>query len=368
VIRSRRSKDGGLRFYVYVPGVGGKRVYVGAFGSKRAAAEAEQEHAVTQRKIGSGELPAEVDLDRTLREACDGWLERLEQRSFRSLDGYRDRLKLYVWPKLGKVPLARLTKAQVMNWRDDLAVRLSPKTVNVTVMCLSSAFTYFIEQQWTVDNPCRGIRRLEEAEGVYTWIQTRAEITKLLEACPRGVREIATVAVGTGLRLDEILHLQWVDVDVPRRLIAVHRGRKGTTKSGKARRVPILDSLLPFFRELALQRDGDVLLFPGEKGKSRSKPGIQFPFKQAVARAGLPPSLRFHDLRHTMASHWVLDGGDIFRLSKILGHSSVALTEKVYAHLAPDAFEQDYHRVGFVVPGAAVVYPMTKRKPALVAV
>lgn len=90
---------------------------------------------------------------------------------------------------------------------------------------------------------------------------------------------------------------------------------------------------------------------------------LHFPFKQAAKRAGLPDALRFHDLRHTFASHWVLDGGDIFRLSKILGHANVTITQKVYAHLAPEAWEQDYHRVSFVVPTAGTVYAITKRRP-----
>ena len=50
-------------------------------------------------------------------------------------------------------------------------------------------------------------------------------------------------------------------------------------------------------------------------------------------------------------------------LSKILGHSNVMITQKVYAHLAPDAWEQDFHRVSFVVPESGVVYALTKRKP-----
>ena len=96
------------------------------------------------------------------------------------------------------------------------------------------------------------------------------------------------------MRLDELIHLQWADVDVERRLISVHRGRKGTTKSGKARRVPILNTLLPFLRELALKRDGATLVFPGEKGKPRSKPGVRVPFKSScearrvVVGAALP--------------------------------------------------------------------------------
>lgn len=151
------------------------------------------------------------------------------------------------------------------------------------------------------------------------------------------------------------------DIDLDRRLIAVHLGRHGTTKSSKARYIPIIDTLLVFLRELALKRGGNKLVFPGEDHKPRSRPGVRFPFKQAARRAGLPNALQFHDLRHTFASHWVLDGRDIFRLSKILGHANVTITLKVYAHLAPEAWEQDYHRVSFVVP-SRTVYALTKRK------
>ncbi len=55
--------------------------------------------------------------------------------------------------------------------------------------------------------------------------------------------------------------------------------------------------------------------------------------------------IRFHDLRHTFASHWMMNGGDLFRLQKILGHRSAQMTQR-YAHLAPEAFAGDYGRMG----------------------
>jgi hypothetical protein len=68
-----------------------------------------------------------------------------------------------------------------------------------------------------------------------------------------------------------------------------------------------------------LQRDGATLVFPARKVNRVRSP---------TARGGLSKKMRFHDMRHTFASHWVLGDGDIFRLSKILGHSSVIVTEK----------------------------------------
>lgn len=67
-------------------------------------------------------------------------------------------------------------------------------------------------------------------------------------------------------------------INFDRRLTAVHRGRHGTTKSGKARYIPILNTLVPFLKDLALKRGRAKLVFPGEDGKPRSKPGVRFPF------------------------------------------------------------------------------------------
>lgn len=356
--------DGTKRHQVYVK-ESGRKVYVGTYDSPKLAQQAEEDRRVTRRRIERGELPPEVDLKRTLKAAGDAWLKSLELQKSRSHSSYSDHFRLYITPVLGGVPVIQLSKGQVMRWRDGLTAKLAPKTVNVVLGCLSSSFRYFVDCGWAEANPCHGIKRLEVPDGVYTWIRTREEITKLLVACPRGVREIVAVALGTGMRLDEVLHLHWADVDVERRLIAVHRGRQGTVKSGKARWIPILNAMLPMFRELALQRGGAELVFPGEKNKPRSKPGVQYPFKQAAERAGLPKALRFHDLRHTFASHWVLDGGDIFRLSRILGHSSVVVTQKFYAHLAPTAWEQDYHRVTFHLPAEGTVYALTRRRQAV---
>jgi site-specific recombinase XerD len=69
-----------------------------------------------------------------------------------------------------------------------------------------------------------------------------------------------------------------------------------------------------------------------------------------VERGGkLKRYLHFHDLRHTFASHWVMKGGDLFKLQKILGHKTVQMTMR-YAHLQPAAFREDY--ASFAVRGA----------------
>ncbi len=65
--------------------------------------------------------------------------------------------------------------------------------------------------------------------------------------------------------------------------------------------------------------------------------------------------ITFHGLRHTFASHWMMNGGDIFRLQKILGHKDTQMTQR-YSDLAPEAYAQDHARLdGLSLPPAAPV-------------
>lgn len=359
MIRKVQRADG-VRYQAYST-LDGQKVYVGTARTEAEAREMLEDHRVDRRR---GDIAPKQSARKTLSQAAQVWLESLKAGKSRSHGSYTVKMNLYLLPSLGALPIHRITKATVINWRDDLSRRFAPTTVNSAMTALSSAFSYFEDQGWCKANPCHDVSAVEVTERPYEWIKTKEDITRFLSACTPSIRGICTLALGTGARLDEVLHLQHADIDLEQRLITIHRGRQGTTKSGTARTVPILDVMLPFVRELALNRAGSRLVFPGEadaktgERRARSKPGVHVPFKKALARAGLSSKIRFHDLRHTFASHWVLDGGDIFRLSKILGHADVSVTQKVYAKLIPEAWKQDYHRVGFVVPTEAKVIPL----------
>jgi integrase len=348
MIHKRVGKEG-VTYQVYGQR-GGRKVYVGSYDSKSVAIAEERRWLVRQEQIAAGELPPEIDDKRTLGEAIDAWLKSLEASKSRAHRAYSEFAKYQIKPRLSSAPVAKLTKPQVMRWRDDLATQYAPTTVNSALACLSSAMSDFVDRGWITMNPCLGVRQIEVRERAYNWIKTRGELERLLGVCPDELRDMIAVAIGTGLRLDEMLHLAWDDVDLETRLITVQRGRQGTVKGGRIRHVPILDSVLPVFRQRALQRAGAMFVFPGQGGGVRSKTPVQTAYKAALKRAGLDTRLRWHDLRHTCASWWVLGGGDIFRLSRMLGHASVQITQRTYAHLAPEAWQQDYHRLAFRCP------------------
>lgn len=174
----------------------------------------------------------------------------------------------------------------------------------------------------------------------YSYLKTDADIRKFLNEAKKeqpGVYELFATAVYTGMRAGELFGLRWSNVDLKKRLITVQRSFDKPTKTGKVRHVPILDVLYPVLRNWRLKNKNE-LVFPNEVGNMHtpSPRVIKFTFKEILKKTKIKP-MRFHDLRHTFASHWVMKNGDLFKLQKILGHADQKMVQR-YAHLAPEAF------------------------------
>lgn len=339
----------GTRFQVYGKS-DGKTVYVGTRDSLRDAKDLDEEHRSDQRKIKRGELAPNTSTKRTLKEGLDLWLAAIKDS--RSHRPYSEFVKYQIEPELGALKISSITSAHIARWTATIGKRYAPQTVNSARGCLSSAFEWFIQpNEWLKINPCRGVAQTEVPDRQYNWIKTRGELERLLLGCSDDLRDMIAVSVGTAVRIGELLALTWDDVSFDTRLITIQRGSPtGLPKGGRIRQVPILDSALPVLRARALKRGGSVLVFPGKGGKHRAQTPVTCAFKSALKRAQMDTSLRWHDLRHTSASWWVMSGGDIFRLSKLMGHRDVKVTTKTYAHLAPEAWSQDYARLAFSAP------------------
>jgi integrase len=161
-----------------------------------------------------------------------------------------------------------------------------------------------------------------------------------------------------GLRTGEILGLDWRDVDMEGRKIRVHqqvqRNHLTCPKSGTARLVPISTSLAPVLTQWKLATGGQGLLFkpaiPSKGGRPDLGTDAAFvkpiTVHKALAKAlkdcGLPSMTLYNATRHTFASQWIMAGGHLEVLAKIMGHTSTSITRH-YAHLLPDFFGPNAH-------------------------
>lgn len=338
---------------------------------KRAQTELSR-HQVEVEEVRRGARNA-APPEKTFGDLCDYWIANRAPRK-RSQKDDESILRRHLRPAFGGTRLRDLGVEDVdayVNAKID-GEELSDKTVanHVTLLGTMLRTATSFKVPWLLGVPRFRKPKVALFSRDYQWLRSDDEVRRFLSAAraeDEHVWVFYATAVYTGLRAGELAALEWPDVDLERRLVTVQRSFDGPTKSNKVRYVPVLDPLLPVLRAWRLRHPGRLVFT--NLGGSMFQPSARI-FQEVlhrvleaadfprVQRAGKErPYVRFHDLRHTFASHWVTRGGDLFKLQKILGHQSVQMTMR-YAHLAPDAFKEDYGRLGaFVDVGttAAVV-------------
>lgn len=150
--------------------------------------------------------------------------------------------------------------------------------------------------------------------------------TKDLNKTNLRLRLLVLIAVGTGMRSAEIFRLRWPDVMYSEGLLAV----RSKLKRSKIRYVPMPPELAVEIRRYPAVI-GEDRIFPPDLGARTGRQRVEGSFEDLLTRAKIR-GFRFHDLRHTFASWYMMCGGDLYELAKILGHSNIKMTER-YAKL-----------------------------------
>ncbi|HAT6804014.1 TPA: tyrosine-type recombinase/integrase, partial [Citrobacter freundii] len=173
--------------------------------------------------------------------------------------------------------------------------------------------------RWKFDNPLSDLRPFKSEEAELAYLEND-EITRLLAECRKSRNEstywVACVCLATGARWDEAESLTTKQI----RNIKVSFFK---TKGNRNRTVPISQE---FFDSLPKPEKAGRLFIPCYSA-----------FRKAVERANLdlPTGQQSHVLRHTFASHFMMNGGNILVLQRILGHTDIKMTMR-YSHFSPD--------------------------------
>ncbi|RLB55673.1 MAG: hypothetical protein DRI90_19265 [Deltaproteobacteria bacterium] len=256
-----------------------------------------------------------------------------------------------------------------------LKSHLDRKTINNHLTLLGSILRVAHDLGWMPRIPKINKPKVRLISMDYSYLRSDDEIRRFLDAARAEgemVLMLYLIAVCTGMRAGELAALEWSDINFETRLVTVQRSFDGPTKAEDVRYVPILDALLPSLRRWRLQHPGS-LAFTNRSGQmfGPSARVFQEVLHRVIDRADFPKVVRkgktrryitFHSLRHTFASSWMMKGGDIFKLQKILGHKTVQMTMR-YAHLAPQAFKDDYGRFGASFESEAVVLGLPRGAP-----
>ncbi len=209
---------------------------------------------------------------------------------------------------------------------------LKTPTLRRYLATLSSLFSFAERSGWVSQNSVAQFDKRSLPEALpRTRFLSQAEYRRLLAAAEPHLRPIIEIAVETGLRSEELLGLKWEQVDTERREV-----RLVVTKSNRPRVVPLSDRAVAVF--VATAPIGDcAYVFTNPRTGQRYRT-VKRASRTTCLRAGIE-DLRFHDLRHTFASWAVQNGADLYRLSRILGHSTLQMTTR-YAHLATEQLHE----------------------------
>jgi integrase len=202
---------------------------------------------------------------------------------------------------------------------------VSPATTNREVACLKNMFTKAIEWGKAEENPVKKVKLFRENNCRIRYLE-KEEIRKLLKACSKHLRPIVAVALNTGMRKGEILNLKWHDIDFKRGIIYLL-----DTKNNEKREVPMNELLKKALISVPKHPDSPYV-FCNKDGKPYAN--VRKSFFTALKKSGIV-NFKFHDLRHTFASHLVMSGIDLNTVKELLGHKSIEMTLR-YSHLSPD--------------------------------
>lgn len=306
----------------------------------------------------------------TLSEWLDRWLEQMVAILRPStLEHYRSDMEHHVKPYLGQKKLTQITASDLRKLYDDLKKQgrvhprpgqsrgLSTTTIHGIHTTLHHALKSAVDQRLLPHNPADHVEPPKVVHKSMT-ILNEEQLDTFLAAVEQDPiwKNFFYTELTTGLRLGEICGLMWSDFDAKKGTLSVNRtihkekgGRlvTGDTKTYAGTRTIVLpDSTAELLRGRK-KNSYSVWIFPNPlKPEAPMNPNTAYRQLKAILTENSLPDLRFHDLRHTFATHALANGVDAKTLSGILGHTKASFTVDTYTHTTTDMHKKAAEIVG----------------------
>lgn len=280
---------------------------------------------LAQKPVGKGDYPNCPFIDLVERYKREVLSLRKPGTMARFMSAYH-RLEQFGLPKtINEVTPDFLQKFQIFLKSISTSGKAAGINRNVrairTLMRQAEAWNLIGEQRWS------NVHKLREPKGRVEF-HSPEEIAILLDRMTPNWKLVILLGCRAGLRRGEMAQLRWQDIDFANNQIYV-----APNKTDKHRFVPLAKDLRLALETAKNTTMDDFVVHVGEESARNSNYFITAAYKKHTEK--LPFRCFLHKLRHTFASHLVQAGVDLYRVSKLLGHSSIKMTE-IYAHLAPE--------------------------------
>ena len=296
----------------------------------------------------------------TVGEWLIDWLDNYKKHMIRptTYRGYKNYIETHMIPYIGKKPITNLRTSDIQRMYNRLkeggratehpedGFALSNSMVRSVHMLLHEALDGAVKERIIPSNPTKGavIPKTDYKEKT---ILRETEVERLLEIAKGhvGWYDFFYLECMTGLRKGEICALKWSDYDEINRKMSVRKSATymdgkvsiGETKTERSRRKIILPKSVARMLSERKKNATSEWIFPSVNDLNKPmNPQTAYNKLKSLLREAALPDLRFHDLRHTFATHAASSGVDPKTLSAILGHTDASFTLDTYTHVTTD--------------------------------
>jgi site-specific recombinase XerD len=228
----------------------------------------------------------------------------------------------------GEIDLDTISQRELIKYFEHRIRDVSVYQARKDRINLSSMFTKSISDGFLLINPCVGIKRIKIPEKQPMFFNESELQTVVDNIKDIDIKDLVLFAVNTGLRQMELLTLEWNQIDFNNKIVILDN-RNHLTKSKKVRSIPINERAFQILKRRVELNHSKVFTIEGNEITQKS---ISNRFSRLMRKFKMKNGLNFHSLRHSFASFLVQRGASIYEVSKLLGHSSVNVTQ-IYAHL-----------------------------------
>ena len=318
----------------------------------------------------------------TFREYAGGWLNTYGVTSLKysTLESYRNELRNHLMPAFGVKGLNEISRSDVKRFLYEKQKEgLAPATVKKHLAYFSNIMSHAIDDEIIAVNPAQKLSKLVPKKGKKADLNplNREEVQILLNTVqdlyPR-YYPFYLCAARTGMRLGELLGLEWGSIDFLGRFIEVRqafsRHRLTSPKNRRIRRVDMSQQLTEVLKQHRTAMRTESLkrgtpmpewVFTHQSGKRLTATNMANRiFHRCLEKAGLR-QVRFHDLRHSFASILIQQGESLAYVKEQMGHHSIQITVDIYGHLAPEGNKSAVDRLddqGFGMPSTNLPQPI----------
>src|SRR5437763_4298528 len=310
-----------------------------------------------QQRLASGLAPLNSG-PYTVARAMAGYLEDYRRRGGKASDSIESVTRQNILSELGDVLVVKLTTRRLLDWHRAIAERprrwrsrpgakanfaafhsKNAETVRRRRATANRVLTYLkaaLNHAWRSgivpsDDAWRRVKPFKSVDTPVIRYLSRDEIRRLLDGSDSSFRDLVHAALLTGCRYGELCRFKVADYNPDVGTLTIREG-----KSGHVRHVTLPDEAPELIERLIAGRSPDACLLSRNDARGWKRAEQLRPMRNACTRAAIVPAVGFHVLRHTHASILAMRGVPMAVIARQLGHSDTRMTERHYAHLAPN--------------------------------